>query len=684
MDDIRLQEQLRPLIERASSVLVEANESRFFADVQNLLFTDLQRADWPALRHVLGWLSPDDLDNVTIPKRGKAAFRRWGKTARPVMPVWDGATPIGLWVIKPGETIYLPLTNDRSGTTGLPLCRLDNPMTVVVDDPVDALRLTCWSITSRTRPLAFVHPDQDYNQSDVTGGQVVWWSPVKDILWGLRALSLGQGRYVGDELSADGGPPCDGNYRTFELTVDRLSDQPARQLARQMVDRSDEVIRGALASVRLDQLAGQQLLSAADGQDRARLKHLMGEDSNSQISIDGKTIVREGDRLIYDGQTVSEAFLHIDSLTAVGEEGEAVVCGAVHFDGQTLPFRTELSQMRQNTGEWLQRLIISRTARICQVHSRWGKRLLEIANAFHQPQAILQGDRCGWSNGCLTTSRFVIDNRGISPAALDLPGCSIDFPLPLSQLEQQELQCGNFRRLCVQLLGNLLRSSRDFPAIGLYLTGEKHVLPLMAEQFGSSGCSRVIASELPLMRTQPLPTVASNLPAEAADGGFNLLVNVDSPTGRVLDIRGGWMRASVEGVVRPTAWRAVLLALPKALRSWQGDPSQVFAQAATSLGKEFETEGRAVQQEADRATSDLCQRLIYLADSNRLYEADETGVEIRWKDVQAYTSGSSIDLPPIKDVRTALAASRTLRECPNACWRVEMADWLLYRSYAIS
>lgn len=646
---------------------------------------------------------------IADPMAASDALKWLGKYTAIGIPCWWGVELRGFWLITGKGYKYLTITGGRGPSTGFGLlASFTDESVIVVDNPVVALRLTLWSVTSTGKPTAFVCPAtlQD-NAEDYQAGSTVFWSPNGSLMHYARALNTPDARtldhQVFPETEFERHYPARGNWANFQHQV--MSALPAHQaMAYHLLDQKVNDVRSELANLDLDPTDVSRILSYTDGEDQAHLRRIFLNNTREQkVSWNGHVIVDTDEGWMSRGKIVSAARLYLEQIRP-NHQGGGAVAGTVTYrspDGEVhrLPFREDLKQLMYKTGDWLQRFIVARTGFVPYVERTWNQRLFEVAQRFHAPKPVLPGDVYGWMDGQLRMPSFTVDRKNVYASRSSIAGPSLPFPAPLSPGEWKAATCPGFCRIALALMANLVRTARERTAQGILLVDEPHSVSRLASALGSDVLVNPTTEQVDEAGLNPLPLFVDCSDERLADlfaGGSyrNVILSVDSHTARMARLSPQWLQLSVGKIEYPSL-RLIFLLLPALLNTpLDLDSDALYRDIVSVIHKEMSLNCSRNRMLSAARELDTAQMHLSSNAATRVFEAIFYAIERQLLDPEYHEDRVRVNkhqlfqalhhpiVPrlPISTLTDRLADARFLLEDEEEYWVFDRMAWDLNAS----
>lgn len=667
-------------------------------------------------------IGPVFASSEAVPKECKQTWVWWSNYSALTVPVYHGTDIIGLHVMTSKETRYLPFVGGSKrihvgAAFGLLPSYLD-PAVLVVDDVHVALRYMLWSLADHGRVVPFVAPQGIRDTVEFyQGGRTVFWSPRGDPKHYLRAIETPRAQtldhtYAG-KFDVDRDLPFRGSFG--QLIAAAQESVPAHQAAAVQLCRMPEPeARTVLATVRLDAADRAKVLAYVGGDDARHVASLFENAVHDEtITWGGDIITDTQDGWISRGRVISSAKFYIEKIRPQGNSGEAIAEGVILYRTPTgnrvsFKFVEQITAMRKDTGEWLQRRVISITGFTPFVDPPWSKKLIEIAQQFHAPVPILGTQYYGWNEDVLRMPNFTVDANGLQGAQALVEGPMLLLPAPLSDAEWDAFTSETFCRVFLAFLGNVIRTKQGRPGFAMLLANEPHVVFRLADAFAAQVVTNPRRDVLEEATLQPLP-VFVEFSHKAANDFFlyhqnpaNVVVNTDSKTALFAAFRSTWLKLDIQGAINYGALRAIFLALPEIMRApaIQLDRDDFYRRIVHLLGfiqmfQVHRTELLAAAAHLDTkamySSSTLARRVMEtIVSAHRAGELEihrtENYVRVSTLAFMAAVSSPMLPPPDIKAITLALVAARFITSGKHLKqeWEFPVSMWDIHMSMVLS
>lgn len=628
----------------------------------------------------------------------RPVLKWWGRYTALAIPAWQGTVIVGFWLLTNKGFNYLPVSARAAVGNGFAMVpSISDPTVFVVSDPTVALRYTIWSMLDAGRPTAFVVPhglrDTAYHYR---ARRTVFWSPNNDPRWYLRALKSPTAQVLDADVmgpfDTENKYPCRGSFQQF-LVKAKESKCAYEATAKRLLSLKLSEARDALIGMRLEPNDQSQVLAYASGADAERLANIFEESIPDRSVIWGNTTITDTPQgWMCKERIISSAKLHLEQIRPQGNSGDAIVVGSVVYNRRSYRFRESLDKMK-NTGEWIQRFVVSKCGQIPYVETRWKMKLIEIAQQFHQPEAIMGSQQYGWDELKLRMPFFAVDAEGgVYPVQNTVDGPQMKLPPPLSDAEQEAFQSAPFCRLFLALLGNLVRTANGQPGAGIMLSGEHHIVDRVASVFGADVVSNPMRREIRECSHDPLPMFVHwddhTMRRLIEMHGFkNVLISVDAHTSQLCCINPDWIRLEVGGAIDYQALRYVFLCLPAVLRtSVEIDKDTFYRDLADCVSAEFGAKNALLTGAMDldthsvyrpaTAASRIMELIFYGMEKGEIEpRIHDAYVSIYFKEFEPAVSSPIISVPSIAELTRRLEDADFLVYHNLHKWDIARAAW---------
>ncbi len=656
------------------------------------------------------YLRREDLEDLPLPDSSKDTWRWWAQYSALAIPAWDGPLLAGFWLLTTKGTRYLQMiSTPESMAFGL-VSAVGDDWTMVVDQIEVAVQLAIWgqADTGLTQPFLCPHGLRD-KPDNIRSRRLVYWTRTGRIQHYLRAVQT-PGAQILPHHDLPAGPdglPCNGRFSQFTRYI--RSARPAHDAAaRQLLDIPADEARAALVTQQIDPADRSRMLAYVQGEDARTLNILLSDVTvDRTISWSGHVISDTPQGWVCKGQMVSQVKLYIEQIRPWGDQGEAQATGTLVFvdrlgQRQVMSFTEQLSVLRKNTAEWLQRKVIAQAGKVPFIDSRWKSRILEIAQQFHEPTPVMANKHYGWDGQILHMPYFTVAEQ-ITASSAVVDGPMLPLPSPLSPAEGESFRSLAFCRTYLALVGNLVRTQSGRPGLGLLLVNEQHVVARLASALGAEIVACPSGDLMDIHAQDPLPLftewTSSRLRELFARGGpKNVVVSVDRHTARLAAVRPEWLHLRIGDVLDYQALRGVFLILPRLMRHILPKPEteDFYRQLAALLAEHLQLDYpfNRLQQVAfeldqyyvcrnNSAGTRLVELMIYGVTEGVITVAEHQDyAEVQFADFRRATVSTTITMPPIEQITEALRESRCLIEVTDSAWRIGRSTWDIMRSLA--
>jgi hypothetical protein len=647
-------------------------------------------------------LHRDKLDalELTYPKEARETLKWWGNFMSLAIPAYDGLAVVGFWLITPIGFNYLPLTDKTDKAVGFGLVpRLSDPLCFVTDNPIQALKLTLWSIVHTGKPLGFLVP---YGPKDVLdlykAKSVVYWSPEQSTEWLFRGLSTPGARSLSNAgLDPSYTPkhdlPCGGSYPQFMAYVDAYSKPAHQVLAQQLlllpIEKAREVLQGAT----IEPVDKAKCLGYVNGEEAKRLSDVFTAHVQAQaITWNGSVITETPQGWVCKEKIISSAMIYMDEVKPIGSTGDAWITGSIVHNSVNYPFREKYSVIKKKPGAWLQQKVIASSGHIPYIDRGWTNKLVEISQQFRTPKAIMAGASYGWNGPVLQLPNFSVDSKGVYPSKASVEGPSLLLPSPLSDAEKASFMDKGVRKLYVTLLGGLVRAHHELKSPGILLTDTASAAHRFTEALGAEVITNADSVSILEKGILPIPLVTLDMDLAKLFAGPEspyVLAQASKATAEAAGALQDWVIIEFKKPVDFRVFRGIFLELPQLLsKPFVADT--VYRDVANSLNgkypcKTFFAEGSELDGMLYNSHNNKHVKMIeYLAglvrkDTIQTKEVKD-GVVIPIKDVEAHMKANGVKLP-VEDLTYVMSDKGLLIGSSPDEWVFSSYAWNFYRSY---
>lgn len=651
-----------------------------------------------------------DLDGQ-VPRTARETMKWWGKYGALAITCYDGSRIVGFWLITRKGAQYLPMTDARTTVSGFAqLPSVTHDAVYVVDNPIQALRYIIWSVLEKGEPQGFVVPFGVQDSADsYRARRVVFWSPDGNSAWYLRALNTPRALTLDNDslgtFDPDTQMPCRGSWGVFTRHATSALDA-YKAAARHLLSLKEADARSLMASTPIDSGDKAKLKACVSGVDQKLFEGLLATITTEEtVTLDGDVITATEQGWMSKGKLISSVTFQIDQIRTTGRYGEGTAYGTITYDGHTFPFEEDLQFMIKSPLDWLSETLIDRGLRPPYFQASWRKKLLEVSQRFHEPDIISNKSQYGWLDGALQMPHFVVDSSGVFPFQLITNGPQLGLPTELNSVEWDEFKKPSFCKLFLALLGNMFRTAKGFPGIGILLSNEQHVIERVAGAFGAAPVISPSLSQIDEALDKPLPLFTQWQPSKLRDmfnipGLKHLMVSVDSQTYSVASLNPDWLRLRIGSPIDYAALRQVFRVLPRLLRVTDplGIETDTFYREIVDYVSKDITEyvpqrDRLSQAAAELDTgnryrkSNAATRVVELichkvTSGEMLPAITEEEALVYIDDFLQATASPYIPTPSIDELTTMLKNARFLIRAQGDAWVFSREMWDMNRSLA--
>lgn len=532
--------------------------------------------------HILPAVATDFLW-LNLPKEAKDAVKFWGKRGAIVIPTFNNVDVIGLQVITVNGSTFLPVVEDIRPSAGFAnAVSFQHETVALVEDPIFALRKNITALTSSADPVKLVCPVGAVDTTEFyRPNRITYWAPENPLTWTVRALQTSGARVC----------LAKSDFDFSKLTRHFIHDSqpPHATLARLLLEVPEDEAKAALSGITLEPVDKAKCLAQLSGDDAKYVESLLSKHVDTQtVSWNGAVVTETAEGWLCRGKLIASATLRLNDVEPVDDD--AVVTGVVMFKRKAYPFRAKLSAMRKNTGAWLTNFIVKELGQIPYIDNAWSSKLLEIAQQFKPPTAILGHERYGWKDGTLRVSDIVVSADGLQRTAKLPHGPQAPMPLHIDEVDQGAFKSDGFCKLWLILLGNAYRSCHGKAPFGISLANEPYVPQRIGEAFGLPTAAVEQVAEYAML---PLPMLHdwNDRTARSLFVGStkpNTILSADRHTQLLLSIRPDWITLRVGDSVDYVQLTSIFTALPTILSGTMTVGSNMFYRdMAEQLGRTF-------------------------------------------------------------------------------------------------
>jgi hypothetical protein len=637
-------------------------------------------------KHAFG-VHINDFTDFKFPESAKETLKWWKKYTSIGIPCYDAGYVTGLILVNSFGYRYLPLIDSAPGVAFGMVPKFYDKAVIVVDDPVTALRFNYACIMKGEEPC-FIHPQGLQETLNlVSAVKTIYWSVYDSPQWYLRGLQnsdvLG---FVGSHIKFDKsqGLPYNNIVRFINEVIEKAC--PIAQATAQILISCEDP-KSALSGITLEPAQKVRCLGYVSGDDAAVLNEIFDTTISSQaITWNGNTIVETPQGWVCKGKIISSAPLYIDEVHP--GDGDAEIIGHIQYNKQSFRFKEKLSIIRKNTAAFIERIVVSQSGQIPYIDKAWSYKLLEIAQQFHVPRAVMPDQRYGWNNGILRLPCFYVDSRGMFPSMTQLKGPRLLQPSPLGPVELDYLRRDGFAKLFLSLLGNLIRTRRGRLARSIILLNQKHVV----ERITSSLCLDKIKSTQDIKDSinNPLPSTGFDNAIWTTEG--YVLTSSDEITALAARLNQDWSILDCGDQIDFYALRGIFEALVNLIdEDIDPDSTEFYRSIAKNikLGLNPQTKTRlamsAFELDSSNSAKTKAQKLldffIGLARFNRIKPIlGDKEIILSHSEYLSSIATLPIPLPGVPRISEELAKAGYLVNPPKGVWEINPEAWGFHQS----
>ena len=645
--------------------------------------------------HICVLRKSDFVDNkIPLPKSAKETLGWWGRYTALAIPSWCGADIAGFWLVTIKGSAYLPLSDEHQYSNAFGcLPSVTDDVVFVVDDIIAALRCTIWSVLESSKPVGFIVP---YGASDNAEtyqcGRVVFWSPTNNGRWYLRAMKTPAALTLDSKeivMPSDSFAfPCNGNFNQFRLRA--INSTPAHQAAvYYLLSLKNDEAGGMITGSGVDPVDKAKMMSYVHGDDASHIAELFEKTiENQAITWNGAIITDSPTGWLSKSKLISSVKMVIEQIRPMTDCNDAVIVGHLVYDRKSFRFSEKFSDIQRNTADWMQQHIVKHAGVIPYVDRSWSGKLIEIAQQFHVPTPVLSDKRYGWneSGSVLLLPYFAVDQNGVHPTSSSVDGPRIVLPAQLSKAEWQAFNNRGFCRIVLAMMGNMVRTNRGNPAVGLMFTNEPHVVSRLASAFGSEVIVNPTLDIVESSALLPLPLFTEwkefKLKSLFIDRGYkNVVFSTDSHSAKLSLINPDWLQVKTGGATDYSALRVIFHLLPRVLRSQTLDinsdtfyrdlaqiisldvAEQTFTSILSSIAIELDHHS---SYRASTAASRILELIYYSANRGDLIpRIEDEWVAVSKQQFLTSMANPLIPIPTLNELTDRLSESRFLVRNPK-------------------
>lgn len=280
-----------------------------------------------------------------------------------------------------------------------------------------------------------------------------------------------------------------------------------RALAKAMIKWTDARIEDLLLQLQLEPRQLGRIRKACPPKLRERLDTILKPHRMQRTArFENYTIVELKDgwhgQPDYAGRrskmiSICDVSLQLSQVITYRRTGQIVYAGKVTFNGEEIPFTAPQKEIEKNAGAWLRTFLNRMGKGYIRCHSKWRKKLLDVAATFHEPAAVWGLETVGWDqeqNAFLLPAWHIGLNGIRKQTLLDdaalLPAANLKYsaePLPMNHAEQaDEYAVSLFWAILGSILDNILAPAllRETKGIGLVGAGAQEMGLAVAKEAG--------------------------------------------------------------------------------------------------------------------------------------------------------------------------------------------------------
>jgi hypothetical protein len=694
-----VQKVLRKLIEEKAAVLKDGIPSTYQGMMCTLKCRLLSQVNPMLRRHMIPLKKEDLYDlEVPMPQDADPVFKWWGRHGAIGIPTYDGVDVVGFWILTQRGSMYLPIINRRTAAAFACVPSMNDPAVFVVDTIEDAIRLTVWSALHQEKPIGFVVPVGVQHAPELySAKRVVYWSSTDDPAWILRSRHCPQNTLMlNSTVSRVGVYPFDGDFPKFMHEVETLALPAYEGIAKFLLSLPRREAAKAISVEPMEPSERSKISAYASGEDVRILQQLFSLQAPISVTYSGLSVSETPNGWVCKNRVISSAMFYLDEVRPFTPAPDAMVIGSVVYDGRAVAFQERLSVLRRNAASWLENFVVQKFGAIVHIERTWKNRLLELSLNFRKPNAVMPGQRYGWSGKTLRMPFFIVDDKDITPSFEVVDGPLTPIPALFTEAEKDAFNSDGFCRIFLVMLRNLLRTSSG-PGTGWALVNQPHVVERTAHALGLSvqrdPSDALIQSQQsdPIMR----PTLLVEALGRVLSNGHpaNLLISLDRTTAAMAHIFHGWPILAVEQTVEYQCLRGIFFVLQSLL----SQPRNVknYRELSTIVENCFGIKGALcsaglsldrAQILSERATAvKLSEFFVEMFRAGQLDVTPvEDGFSIRHADFYALVAASPVKVPEAKVISHELALAKFLSRNTDSTWVLMQETWNFHIGMATS
>jgi hypothetical protein len=694
-----VQSWLRAVVEDGAATLKNGAPGSFLAILSHYNCRLGVQIPESLYRHAIPLLQ-SRFDNIEFPLPAEAdpVFRWWGKNGAIALPTYDGSRIIGFWLITVKGNNYLPIVTSKTGAALGRIPSLGDDAVFVIDNAIEALRLTVWSSVHCSRPYGFVVPVglQDALEH-YAAKRVIYWSMTDDTRWIMRSRHCAHNLVLlNSSVGRGSGPfPCNGDFPHFMDIVKNSAVSTYHGIAKHLLTIPRRQAGEAIATEPIEPTDRARIIAQATGEDARFLQQLFSSQSQTVVDWCGTPVTETTRGWVTKGKLISAVMFYMDEVRPHDTGTDATVTGSVVYDGKSVAFQEKLSTLRKNTAQWLESFVVKKFGAICFIERAWRPRLLELSQRFRKPNAVMPEQRYGWSGKTLRMPFFIVDDKDVTPSYEIVDGPRIPLPSPLSAAERDAFQSESFCKIFLMLLRNMLKA-RDGASHGWLLVNQPTLIDRVAYALGMDIQFNPSDAVLLMQRTEPVirPTsLTDSVTRVLAQRPTHALISVDTATAKIAHIFHSWPIMSVTSAVEYQPLRGVFFAVhhslsqPRTIRNHRDCAvlvSECFDVKGALNYAGLELDREVLESEQSTATK-LMRFLVEQHLAGEL-EAVPTadGIRVRTSDVVTCVTGTQVEVPPLKDITRQLASGEFLVGNTESEWELKTAMWSFYTSLVMA
>ncbi len=376
----------------------------------------------------------------------------------------------------------------------------DSEDVYAVRDLLLALHLQAATFATRPDPLPIVVWTErtDFAWNTLRGKNIHFWQPYADSHVFKAAL-----RFPSATVSFSPDFPLRPSARQIEEYVSSVSPAGFIDQVRQNSNspyvallREIEKDRGVgvclLEDIRLTERQEAMLIDGCKPKDREKIREVLDVGRTGQPFVFEGRVIIETDEGLFEqrgGSGLGEQIADIQIVPELNfrysETDRTDLSGYVLFKGERIAFWEDRAHIDRNPARWVEKLLMDQGYAQPVIHSRYRKKLLQLAIARHRPPTTRALERVGWDeSGQLLLPRLRIADGKVEaqvparvPVPDEQPGHTLEpiAKLPAALFRKAVKKDGSVRffwAFSVALLRNLLAPQLGWKTVPVGVAGE--------------------------------------------------------------------------------------------------------------------------------------------------------------------------------------------------------------------